>query len=153
MWKDQYNTYGFQVTFTPEVPKTIGLYPETHMFGTMDKDDNFETLEIDYQLSSLGICVDTEHQRDKFSDFEGFQFINSEGDIQTLSPDCQGEFIQFDLTTRALLGFSVVTSDFTNGYRNIRKICPIVQNLCLSATIEIDQLNDMHHQVGTGDHE
>ena len=48
MWKDQYNTYGFEVTYTPEIPDAVGWYPETHLFGTKDRDDNFESLEIDY---------------------------------------------------------------------------------------------------------
>ena len=77
MWKDQYNTYGFEVTYTPEIPNAEGWYPVTHLFGTKDRDDNLEALEIDYTLTSIGICVDTEHDRPTFIDFEGFQFENS----------------------------------------------------------------------------
>ena len=120
MWKDQYNTYGFEVTYTPEIPGAVGWEPETHLFGTKDRDDNQESLEIDYQLAALGICVDTEHSNPKYYDFEGFQFTNTNGDVETLSPDCQGEFIQTDLRGRSLLGFQVIVSDFVNSYRNIR---------------------------------
>ena len=81
MWKDQYNTYGFEVTFTPEIPDAVGWLPETHLFGTKDRDDNFESLEIDYQLASIGICVDIEHDKPRYTDFEGLQFTNSNGDV------------------------------------------------------------------------
>ena len=72
MWKDQYNTYGFEVTYTPEIPGAVGWEPETHLFGTKDRDDNQESIEIDYQLAALGTCVDTEHSNPKYYDFEGF---------------------------------------------------------------------------------
>ena len=51
------------------------------------------------------------------------------------------------------MGFRVIVSDFTAGYRNIRQICPIVQNNCPISTIEIDELSDMLHIIGTGSFE
>ena len=152
MWKEKYNTYGFRVTFISELPGAE-FEPQTHMYGTMDRNDNFETLEIDYQLASLGICADTEHSNPIYRDFEGLQFTDSDGATQTLSPNCEGGFDTIDLRGRSLLGFKVTVSDFTNGYRNIRTICPIVQNNCPISTIEIEELDDMLHFIGTGNYE
>ena len=57
-----------------------------------------------------------------------------------------------DLTERTLVGFRIVTSDFIDGRRNIRAVCPIVQELdCSEATIEIGDLNEMIHDIGTGE--
>ena len=94
MWKDQYNTYGFRVTFSPEkgIKDVSGMVPVTQMFGTKDRDVNFESLDIDYDLSSIGICVDDHHSRATYVDFEGFDFTDENGNTQVLSPACDGDF-------------------------------------------------------------
>ena len=130
MWKDKYNTYGFKVTFNPEssIKGVDGMVPLIQMFGTKDRDTNFESLDIDYELSSLGICVDYHPTRLTYVDFEGFEFTDNDGNVETLSPDCSGDFEKIDLTDRKLIGFKVVVSDFIRERRNIRTICPIVHN-------------------------
>ena len=64
--------------------------------------------------------------------------------------------MEYDLSRDTLVGFKTVISDaFNRSKRNIRTICPIVQEItvvCCETTIQIDAIEDMLKDTGSGSH-
>ena len=70
-----------------------------------------------------------------------------------MSAQCDGLYTDFDLTEKTLVGFRTIISDFDSGdRRNIKTICPIVQELdCGTASIQAE-LDPFEHEIGSGEH-
>ena len=64
--------------------------------------------------------------------------------------------MSFDLSRDTLIGFKTTISDaFVRTKRNIRTICPIVSEIevvCCETTIQIDAIEDMLKNTGSGTH-
>ena len=99
MWKNEFNTAGFELTFSPVIPNAIDWNPVSIQYGYTDEVSELEAIDIDYDLAKIGICVDDNHNSLDHIDFEGFKFFNSDNVDQTISPNCFGEFVEFDLTS------------------------------------------------------
>ena len=73
-----------------------------------------------------------------------------------MGPECDGDTVSFDLSRDTLVGFKTTISDaFVRSKRNIRTICPIVQEItvvCCESTIQIDAIEDMLKDTGSGSH-
>ena len=73
-----------------------------------------------------------------------------------MGPECDGDIVSFDLSRDTLVGFKTTISDaFVSSKRNIRTICPIVQEIeivCCETTIQIDAIEDMLKDTGSGTH-
>ena len=61
MWKNLYNVSGFRLTFIPIIPEASGWNPVSFIFGYTDQTSELETIEIDYNLAKIGICIDDAH--------------------------------------------------------------------------------------------
>ena len=136
MWKSQTSTSGFKVTYSPFIPDSSGWPEVDYMFGETDQTSEQSSLEFDAdsQLSSFAICVDSHSQTELNEDFKGFTFT-SESNTQSLSAQCDGLYTDFDLTEKTLVGFRAIISDYGSGdRRNIRTICPIVQEFDCGTT-------------------
>ena len=132
-------------------------WPElSYMFGEENGIEDFEEIELtSSDLQELSICVDL--------DFEGFSFLETAGGtaVQVPSSVNLGDdgYQNVDLTNRRIIGFQVTIADVrTPGlelYRNIRSICPILDQLdpandCLSTEFDLTELQAMVAVIGDG---
>ena len=155
MWKHHAWTTGFSVTY--ELPDAGVEFPGwptelTHMFGNTGLDANLETIELSNDLEKIKICADVNSRDIWNQDFEGFKFYPVGGSEIKLSPACPvADEIEIDLTGKRLIGFQVVESDNgMPGYRNIRTICPIIDEPdCADSHVYTDDFEDM--EVTTSD--
>ena len=155
MWKSQTSTSGFKVTYSPFIPDSSGWLEVNYMFGETDLTSDHGSLEFDpnSQLSSFEICVDNHSQTELNEDFKGFKFNFADSDTQTLSAQCDGLYTDFDLTEKTLVGFRTIISDFDSGdRRNIKTICPIVQELDCTTTNIRAELDPFEHEIASGVH-
>ena len=126
------------------------------MFGTQVETSQYEEFEFDDDLLQIDLCIDFYHVNSECHDFQSCIIYTSSGQTITLGPECDGDFVQFDLSRNTLIGFRTVISDaFIRTKRNIRTICPIVQEIevvCCETTIQIDAIENMLKDTGSGSH-
>ena len=129
MWKDEYSTSGFKVTYTLPNDSHFEGYPAelSHMFGYEELTEHYESIELSVDLEKIYLCVDRTNKVTEAIDFEGFEFFPIGGDQITLSLVCPSEDqISFDLTRKRLIGFKAITTKSSWETRNIRTLCPII---------------------------
>ena len=79
MFKNNWQTSGFEATFCPYPPEQFPGFPEeTHMFGTQDGASHLEEITLDMDLKTIQICVDDVEAAGRHSDFEGFRFTEQD---------------------------------------------------------------------------
>lgn len=129
MWKNAVNTDGFELTFSPDPASEFSGWPdETHVFGYTLETANLQTITFSEDLQKLEICVDSIGTGSVSSDFEGFKFTETNGNVQTLSPNCD-PWYSYDLTQGRLIGFRVINSFYMGARMNIRAIAPIIDTM------------------------
>ena len=78
MWKNNYRTSGFEMTFEPYPPEEFTGWPaETYMFGNEEFDWKFEEIYFQNDLARIEICLNIGGSS-IHSDFEGFRFFELE---------------------------------------------------------------------------
>lgn len=61
------------------------------------------------------------------------------------------EFVSIDLSRKRLIGFDIVASDYKDGLRNIRSICPLLDEPnCHETEIIVDEMSDMEIFISEG---
>ena len=70
---------------------------------------------MEKDIETLTICVDTLTIGERHRDFEGFEFTQYGEYGISLIPKCpRGNYIDFDLTGKRLIGFKVILSDYSD---------------------------------------
>ena len=146
VWKSNYRTSGFEMTFEPNPPEDFTGWPtETYMFGNDDFTWKYEEVYFQNDLARMEICSDIAGSS-IHSDIEGFRFFEFDGTYQEISPDCH-EWHEYDLRDNRLIGFNITESDYINGWRNVRVITPIVDQAaspyCISLTLSLSGATDL----------
>ena len=154
MWKNNYRTSGFEMTFEPYPPEEFTGWPaETYMFGNEEFDWKYEEIYFQNDLARIEICLNIGGSS-IHSDFEGFRFFELDGTYQELSPDCDAWY-EFDLRNNRLIGFNITESDYVNDWRNIRVMTAIVDQAaspyCSTLTLSLTGDTDLQffHDQGT----
>ena len=147
MWKDGGRSSGFKVTYSlPDDSSFTGWPTElTHMFGNEDLVSGYDSIELTQDLEKLIICADVNNAATNEADFEGFTFYPYDESALKLRPSCSvNDEVEIDLTGKRLIGFRVVETYRNNNYRNIRTICPIIDEPdCADSQILTDNFDDM----------
>ena len=110
MWKNEYDTSGFEVTF--EVPERYGFSnePVKHVFGDTDQDSHVEMISFDDDILEVAVCVDSGGASGRYidHDFDSFIFRDAKGVEHRIGPEfgCPtNDFTWFTLSSQ-LIGFS-----------------------------------------------
>ena len=113
-----------KVTFSPIIPDESGWYSVSHVYGEDLNPNIFDEADIDSNLSLIALCV--ENYFTSQGTFGGIELIEEDGQGYYLDDACYGDYIDFDLTDKSLVGFRVVidpSREYGYGYSSI---CPIV---------------------------
>ena len=97
------------------------------MFGQDDLPLDENVVELDVDLEKIHICLDGNNVKNSNRDLHGFKFFPIGKSEIALSSRCgSSNEVAYDLTGKRLIGFKTVISDNNWKQRNVRTICPII---------------------------
>ena len=76
MWKNHINTSGFRVIYKRPDTDYFSGWPMylNHTFGEEEQTSEYEYIDLEKDIETLTICVDTLNRNERHRDFEGFEF-------------------------------------------------------------------------------